>query len=297
MGAPRSGTTYLARLLEAHPDVVVVGEPRLVWRHGNDRRSDQLRPRHATAPVIDHIHRSLAAHLRAGGGVRLVEKTPANAVRPGFVEAVFPDARYVHITRDGWGAVPSMRAFWERRGAGMDPKQRVKLRRRLREASPSQVPYYLPELLRRSLPGLRRGTFLYGPRLAGLRRMAGELGYLEASALQWRTCVEHAATFGRALPAGRYLEMKLEHLDLEAVAAMLEFCGLAPADEVLDRFRTSYRVEAATDQAPLSADERRAVAPYVSAANAWLGYPAPSPSASSTPGGDVARSARRATGT
>ncbi|MDQ6840024.1 MAG: sulfotransferase, partial [Actinomycetota bacterium] len=43
LGAPRSGTTLLASILSAHSQVTVVGEPRLVWRYGNDSRSDQLR--------------------------------------------------------------------------------------------------------------------------------------------------------------------------------------------------------------------------------------------------------------
>src|SRR5215210_1588857 len=81
LGAPRSGTTLLASILSAHPRVTVVGEPRLVWRYGNDRRSDELRPEHARPDVVDHIHRHFAAALPAGGGARLVEKTPANAVR------------------------------------------------------------------------------------------------------------------------------------------------------------------------------------------------------------------------
>jgi len=268
LGAPRSGTTLLASILSAHSQVTVVGEPRLVWRYGNDGRSDQLRPEHATPGVVDHIHRTFAAAL--ADGKRLVEKTPANALRPGFVDAVFPDARYLHITRDGWGAVPSMRAFWERRAGGIDSKQVAKLGRRLREARPSQVPFYLGELLGRMRKG--RHTALYGPRLAGLQAMADELGHLETSALQWRACVDQAASFGRSLPSGRYLEVKLESLDRWAMASIVEFCGLAPDAAVAARFDQLYRVADARRQAPLTAGERALVAPWVTAANQWLGY-------------------------
>ncbi len=268
LGAPRSGTTLLASILSAHSQVTVVGEPRLVWRYGNDGRSDQLRPEHATSAVVDHVHRTFAAAL--ADGQRLVEKTPANALRPRFVDAVFPDARYLHITRDGWGAVPSMRAFWERRAGGIDSKQVAKLGRRLREARPSQVPFYLSELLGRVTKG--RHTALYGPRLAGLQGMADELGHLETSALQWRACVDQSAWFGRSLPSGRYLEVKLEALDRWAVAAIVEFCGLAPDAAVGARFDELYRVADARRQAPITDAERALVAPWVTAANQWLGY-------------------------
>ncbi len=266
----------MASILSAHSQVTVIGEPRLVWRYGNDGRSDQLRAEHATPRVVDHIHRMFAAALADGQGTRLVEKTPANALRPHFVDAVFPDARYVHITRDGWGAVPSMRAFWERRGGGLDAKQATKLRRRLREARLSQVPYYVGEVAARLSPrsGSRRHTPLYGPRLAGLQDMADELGRLETSALQWRACVEAATSFGRSLPADRYLEVKLESLDRWVMATVVEFCGLTPEEAVAARFDECYRIDAARRQDPLTGGERVLVAPWVTAANEWLGYDA-----------------------
>ncbi len=272
LGAPRSGTTLLAEVLGAHPDVTVAGEPRLVWRFGNDGRSDELGPEHATPSVVAHIHRHFAATLAGSEarGRRLVEKTPANAVRPRFVDAVFPDARFVHITRDGWAAVPSMRTFWERRATGFDAKQAAKLGRRLREARPSQLPHYAGELLRRL--GSRRHMALYGPRLAGLQQVADELGCLAAAALQWRTCVERTATFGRSLPTDRYLEVQLESLRPADVAGIVEFCGLRPSPEVVDRFRLEYRVDAARRRADLTDDERALIAPSIAPANAWLGY-------------------------
>ena len=81
LGAPRSGTTMLATLFEQHPDVTVVREPRLVWRFGNDRRSDELRPEHATPKVVAHIHSTFDARLLPGRR-QLVEKTPAMTTNP-----------------------------------------------------------------------------------------------------------------------------------------------------------------------------------------------------------------------
>jgi hypothetical protein len=274
LGAPRSGTSLLASVIGAHPDVAVVGEPRLVWRYGNDTRSDELGPEHATPAVVRHIHRSFELALAREGASRLVEKTPANAVRPRFVDAVFPDARFVHITRNGWAAIPSMQAFWERRGKGLDAKQVAKLRRRLQEARPSQMRFYAAELLRRVAPG--RHVPLYGPRLAGLQEVADEHGRLVASAMQWRTCVDRTAVFGRSLPPGRYMELHVESLRPEDIGQIIDFCGLPECSDVLERFRLEYRVEAATRQRQLNDDERTLVAPYVLPTNAWLGYEEPS---------------------
>jgi len=272
IGAPRSGTTLLAGLLDAHPLAATMGEPRLVWRYGNDRWSDQLRVRNANPQSIDHIHNSFATFLRERGAERLVEKTPANAVRPRFVDHVFPDARYVHITRNGWGAVPSMRAFWDLRGTGMDAKQVGKLKRRMREAHPSQLRFYARELVRRASARTGRHVPLYGPRLAGLQQIADELGRLEASALQWRTAIDETTTFGRALPTSRYFEVKLECLDAATLDQIVDFCGLPPSDAVTERFREVHRREAAAGRLPLAADERELIAAYVVPTNSWLGY-------------------------
>lgn len=294
LGAPRSGTTLLCDLLDVHPDVRVVREPRLVWRYGNDGRSDQLRAVHARPEVVDHIHGAFAAMLapdvdadidaRSAGRTaesrpaekRMVEKTPANTVRPWFVDAVFPDAYYVHITRDGWAAVPSMRDFSARRGAGFDGRQVRKMWRRLREAQPRQIAHYLPELAGRVSGRLARRRPMYGPRLAGHGQLLAELGPLEVAALQWRTCVDSAATFGHTIGPQRYRQVQLERLDVDGLASLLDFCGLPVADEVLDGFRAQYRPEAGLRRGSLSDKESALIAPYVVAANMALGYHEPS---------------------
>ena len=280
LGAPRSGTTLLAGIaVAAHPDdAVLAGSPALVWRYGNDRRSDELRPEHAS-------NRGCRAHpprlrIRAEaepGQPGWWRSRPATPSGPAFVDAVFPDALFVHIVRDGWSAVPSIYRFWGRRGSGIDAKQGRKLVRRFREAAPSQIPHYLLELSARSLPhGLRREP-LYGPRLAGLRSQVDDLGRLEASAAQWRSCVEQMSVFGRSLGPGRYVEVRLEELDRRIVKDLLSFCGLSESEEVLELFDATYKSERASSRTHLTLDQARRVAPYVMPANAWLGYPEVSP--------------------
>ena len=100
-----------------------------------------------------------------------------------------------------------------------------------------------------------------------------ELGQLEAAALQWRTCVDSAAVFGRGLPAERYAEIKLERLDEDTVTDMLRQHGLPVAVEVVERFRSIYQPQMGRRRSVLSEDERAVVAPYVVATNGLLGYP------------------------
>ncbi len=275
LGAPRSGTTVLAHILGGHPDVLLLNEPRLTWRWGNDTRSDELDPADARPEVVDHIHTVFGARLAASGRSRLAEKTPSSSLRPGFVDAVFPDARYLHIIRDGWDAVPAMAEFWGRRASGVtDPRQRAKLVKRWREVGLRRAPRYLPELARRLLPGDGRGRQLYGPRVAGLREIARDRGELVAAATQWRLCTERAATFGRALPPERYLELRLDELDRTAVGRVLAFCGLRADPDLVTRLAGDVDPSRITRHAQrLTPADRDRIAPYILPVEAWLAQP------------------------
>ena len=109
IGAPRSGTTMLSNVLSLHSSLGYVDEPRLVWRWKNDAKSDMLRPEDARPEVVAYIHAAFAKQVHEQGRTRLLEKTPSNALRMGFVDRVFPDAIYLHILRDGRDSVLGIR--------------------------------------------------------------------------------------------------------------------------------------------------------------------------------------------
>jgi CelD/BcsL family acetyltransferase involved in cellulose biosynthesis len=108
IGCGRSGTTLLGELFATHPAVRYLYEPYDLWA--------------AIQPVTDFLH--LYAHgehhclLDAGSvtdgarrrfgrlmsarpGTTLVEKSPINALRIGYLDALAPQAHFVHIVRDG----------------------------------------------------------------------------------------------------------------------------------------------------------------------------------------------------
>jgi hypothetical protein len=51
-------------------------------------------------------------YLVSGGRRRLLDKTPRNSLRVGFIEALFPDARYVFLQREGRDNVNSLINAW-----------------------------------------------------------------------------------------------------------------------------------------------------------------------------------------
>jgi LPS sulfotransferase NodH len=273
LGAPRSGTSMLGRLLARHPDVAYLVEPRLTWKWGNDAKSDVLRPADARPEVRAHLRRAFASAVRAAGRQRLLEKHPSNSLRMGFVDAVLPGCVFVHILRDGIESALSIRRFWQQHARGI-PRRR--LADRWRELSWRQAPHYVREAIRRVAPRSLQGVVgrpVWGPRLPGIEQMAQELDPLEIACLQWRTCVELACAYGRALPAERYLEIRLEDMSPETVARILDFARLPPSPEVLagyaeefDPSRTQYHRSAAA-----TADEAICRA-WLQPALEWLGY-------------------------
>lgn len=284
LGAPRAGTSVLGRMLAAHPAFVHVKEPRFVWRYGNDGLSDALPPGAARPEVIRHIHRHFDAAVAARPGARLLEKTPSNSLRVPFVDKVFPDAQYIHITRNGYDAALSIRWYWlnftKGLGQGRKGSAETILSQRMKEVHPRQVPFYLGEMVGRLIPrpaGVPRT--LWGPRLPGMRQMLREMDLLEIAALQWRTCVERARIDGMAVAADRYLELRLEDLDEGRLEQVFSFLGVDYAPEARDYFRTEFAPTMIASRREtldsLTASERAILRRIIEPTSRWLGYSEP----------------------
>jgi hypothetical protein len=124
IGAPRSGTTMLFGLLDRSPHLASLGvESHLLWdmyhpiersgwiSHAVDAQGVKGGERRALAWTID----------RVTGGTRYLDKFPRNCLRVPYLNALYPDAVFVYIRRDGRAAVSSLISAWRtpgRFGAG-----------------------------------------------------------------------------------------------------------------------------------------------------------------------------------
>jgi hypothetical protein len=112
VGCGRSGTTMLGEIIAGHAHVKYFFEPYHLWATV-DPVLDVLN-RHHVGPnkfLVDHQDADAEAKRRfnrlfidpafRAGALLMVEKTPMNACRIGYLEALTQGARYLHLVRDG----------------------------------------------------------------------------------------------------------------------------------------------------------------------------------------------------
>ncbi|WP_412063084.1 sulfotransferase family protein [Rubrivirga sp. IMCC45206] len=270
LGAARSGTTMLATTLAAHPDLAYWVEPKYVWRYGrplapDDRRgADEARPR-----VRRYIRRAFARFTKRAGVPRFMEKTPSNCFRVPFVHAVLPDARFLHVVRDGRAVTRSAVKKWT------TPPDPTAIRRRLTsfEIPLRDVPFYVGAGIRDSIGRqlMPEQAFLWGPQFPGIREVRAEHGVEVACAVQWRESVLAARAGLAQIPAAQRYEVRFEDLVADpdgVLPGVLAFLGLGPGEPVLAHARQHFDAAAAHR----TGGKALASAPYLQPLLADLGY-------------------------
>lgn len=209
VGAPRSGTMLLYRILRSHSRLAHwrPSEAHEVWEadyHPALRgwESNVLDASDVEPEAAGRIRRSFL--LVAGRHRRLIDKTPRNVLRVPFVDAVFPDARYVYLRRDGRENVNSLINAWR---------------------SPRYRTYELPEP--HSIPGVdpRWWKFVLYP---GWRNDA--MGPLEVvCARQWSICNDRVVAASKDIEPDRWVGIRYEDLiddPVGEVGRLMEFLEL-----------------------------------------------------------------------
>lgn len=208
IGAPRSGTSLLYAILRQSSKLKHwPGESHEVWEadyHPALRgwSSNVLGAEDLTDEAAARIRRSF--FLVAGRSHRLLDKTPRNALRVPFVDALFPDARYIYLQRDGRENVNSLINAWR--------TQRYRT-------------YALPEP--HSIPGVdpRWWKFVLYPGWEEDRN-----GPLEVvCAKQWTVCNDHALAAAKEIGPDRWIEMRYENLierPVDEVGRIVDFLEL-----------------------------------------------------------------------
>lgn len=238
IGAGRSGTNALRDTLVRLDGFATwrCDEINPIWRHGNlDHPDDELPPELATPAVRRYIRAAFRRiWRRQGKPAFVVEKTCANTLRVPFVDAVLPEARYIHIVRDGYDVIASAQKRW--RGELEMPGLPYFLAK-AHYAPLTDLPHYALSAIRTRLAvraGLRKHLESWGPQFTGMNEMA-EASVEELVARQWAASVTRSDAAFDAIGPERVLELRYEDFTADAAGALAriaEWLGVdvAPAD-------------------------------------------------------------------
>lgn len=125
VGAPRSGTNWLQRMLAAHPHVVALPSETHLFSHGLKHLDAQVQHGLLTSPATGTVYLPreewvaamrefcVLAYGRVADSIDpdarvIVERTPHHVLHLPLIAEVFPDAAVLHIVRDGRDVVRSL---------------------------------------------------------------------------------------------------------------------------------------------------------------------------------------------
>ncbi|UCE89121.1 MAG: sulfotransferase [Pseudomonadota bacterium] len=245
LASPRSGTTVLGEVLERHREIVHWYEPYFIWEYKlpvcNDDHRDTT---DLTEEATQFIRAEFARVLQKSGKKVLVEKTPINAFKVDMIHAVFPDARFIHLVRDGRDVVHSIYREW-------------RTRRDISSArSPWRVLTAIVRTLRRQRYWRNRiqavsyevrtrhrfGAFVakrdddwvnlvgWGPRFPGWEQARKNMTELEFGAMQWYECERYIQSSLKSVPTANVLEVRYEDLVADpkhTLTRIFRFLGVA----------------------------------------------------------------------
>ena len=108
LGAPRSGTTWLGKTFEQHPDIKCWYENNAVWTWGNSSNSnDVLTEINLNPKINNYIQKRFIEYFEKSGKKYIIDKTPRNCLRIPFIYGIFPEAKIIMLLRDGRSVISS----------------------------------------------------------------------------------------------------------------------------------------------------------------------------------------------
>jgi len=230
VGSERSGTTVLGQILDRHPDIAQWYEPYFVWdKYFRLAPHDARSAGDATPRVISQVFNDFERYRKKQNKPVIFDKSPRNSLKIPFILKIFPNARFVHMLRDGRDATLSINKEWHRRAAiigkpggtqKFDYIEALKVIRAWLKRQP-----FLKDRLRafwfethghlldkkKNLNRLRwHGEIGWGPRFKGWEKAFDECSRLEFNALQWAHCVSAVRDNWALIPDENKVEIRYE---------------------------------------------------------------------------------------
>ena len=273
IGAARSGTKFLRDLLKTSEHIKAVPyDVNYIWRYGqSDFPHDRLEPATATPAIKKFIHKTLPKLAGQEKHDVLLEKTVSNSLRVPFIEAIYPNARYVHLLRDGRDVTESAMRLWTA------PPNWNALFVKLRTLPLSNIGYvfWFAKNFISGLGSNRQGGKIWGPRFPGVEDMAETASLAEVCAEQWKTSVEYASQDLQHIEADRVFEIRYEDLigNEQALRDLAGFLQLTDVETLIGAWEANLRPTAPNQWKKLSSENQAAMMKILTPTLREKGYP------------------------
>jgi hypothetical protein len=176
----------------------------------------------ATPAVKEFVQRQFERLALRQNITTIVEKTCANSLRPGFVAEIFPEARFVHIVRDGRDVAHSAAQRWN---APLDWSYILK---KARFVPWQDLPYYglkyIGNRIHRLVSGKRRLS-MWGPKFTGMSDALEQHPLPVACALQWAACVKKSQLDLAQIPDAQQFTLSYEQFAADPPRLIRELGG------------------------------------------------------------------------
>jgi|APSaa5957512535_1039671.scaffolds.fasta_scaffold97127_2 hypothetical protein len=241
LGAARSGTTLIGSIFKEHPDVAYWEEPNFVWKYKTAYLGHDMIPvKLATEDRRSFIEKNFDSFLNESGKKVFVEKTPANAYRIAYIHKLFPNAKFIHLIRDGREVALSARKKWLLQGDAnknnIPSQDKSKFRdlkvrfRKLFELNLKDLFFYTPMIVDSLLVDMKLKSYsFWGPRFPGIKVFKNSHTLIETTAMQWKYAVDIVNCYKKNIKKENFLEFKYEEFvanPYENTKRLFEFCKL-----------------------------------------------------------------------
>lgn len=230
IGAARSGTNMLRDLLsELEPfSTWPCDEINYVWRHGNRAfETDEFTREMADEKTVGFIRQQFAKFAKKHPGKMVVEKTCANTLRCEFVHAVIPNAKFIHIIRDGRDVAASASIRWN---AGLDIGY---LYKKAIYVPLSDIPYYAFKYLGTHVyrvTAKKNRLSTWGPKFEGMQETFKNNDLAVGCAIQWKACVSKAIQQLGELDQQNVMTVRYEDVTAEPAVWLKKICDFLGKD-------------------------------------------------------------------